>query len=116
MIIDELPSNIIITLPKNIKWQDYEKELLAVKNGNNEMRFKVGNIPTKPIIGGRCYIVYDNYIRGWMTITGIHKGSFKCTTTGKIWDGNFITRSGKFNYIDNIEYTGFQGWRYCDLI
>lgn len=28
-----ISTDIIITIPKSIKWEDYERELLAAKNG-----------------------------------------------------------------------------------
>ena len=33
--------NVIITIPKKIKWEDYEKELETVADGSQMMLFKV---------------------------------------------------------------------------
>ncbi len=103
--------DIIITLPKTINWSDYELELNAVKDGKEVMNFKVNAFP-KTTIGKRCYIVHNGYIKGWMKITGMSSKEFKCSTTGKLWKGNFIERSGPFNYIEPIPMKGFQGFRY----
>lgn len=103
--------DIIVTIPKNIKWEDYEKELDAVKDYEQVMLFKVSNFPkTEP--GSRCYLLYDGAIRGWMEIVGLSQNSFECTTTGNMWKGKFIERSGPFHKIDPIPMKGFQGFRY----
>ena len=103
--------DVIATLPKTIKWSDYEKELEAVKNGNNVMNFKVSSFPnTAP--GNKFYIVHDGFIKGWMKIVGLSEENFTCSTTGKKWSGKFVQRSGPFNYIEPIPMKGFQGFRY----
>ena len=38
--------DIIITLPSNIEWSDYEKELDAVKDESQIMNFKVPFLPS----------------------------------------------------------------------
>lgn len=105
------PRDVIITLPKNIKWDDYEKELEKVKDGNEVMNFKVNHLPNTSV-GNKCFIVHDGFIKGWMNIVGLSKKDFTCSTTGKDWKGSFIERSGPFNYIDPIPMKGFQGFRY----
>ena len=103
--------DIIITIPKTIKWQDYELELNAAENGET-LNFKVHNLP-KTRIGNRCYVLHDGLLKGWMAITGLTEGQFKCTTTGKVWSGKFIERSGKFHKLDKpIPMKGFRGFRY----
>lgn len=104
---------IIITLPKSVKWGDYEKELKAVEDWSQVMNYKVSSIPKDIDNIERCYLVYDGYIRGWQKIVGHEKGkSFNCTTTGKGWSGNFIQRSGPFHKVEPIPMKGFMGWRY----
>jgi len=104
--------DIIITVPKTISWQDYSKELEAVKDGSHVMNFRLSAMPNvKP--GNRCYVVHNGEIKGWMKIVGTKKGPFKCTTTGVEWpEGNYVERSGVFHYITPIEMKGFQGFRY----
>ena len=105
--------DIIITLPKSNYWENYEQELETVSDEKQVMNFKTPSLPKNTIIGDKCYIVHDGYIRGWMKIVGFEKNNkFKCSTTSTEWEGTFIQRSGKFNYISPIEYKGFQGWRY----
>lgn len=105
---------IIITLPKSVKWADYEKELKAVEDYSQVMNYKVSSIPKDIDQIKRCYLVYDGFIRGWQEVVGHETGkSFNCTTTGKDWSGNFIQRSGPFHYLDKpIPMKGFMGWRY----
>jgi len=105
------PRDIIITLPKSISWDDYEKEIEAVKDGSQVMNFKVNALP-KTSKGNKCYIVHDGVIKGWMEIVGLSKKDFTCSTTGREWKGNFIERSGPFHYIDPVPMKGFQGFRY----
>lgn len=83
--------DIIITLPANIKWNDYEIELEKVKDCNEVINFKVPNTP-KVKEGDKCYIVHQGYIRGFMLIKGIINNSFQCTTTGKEWKGCFVNQ------------------------
>lgn len=107
-------NDIIVTVPKSISWEEYQKEIDAVKDGNQVMNFKVNHLP-KTNIGNRCYIVYDGAIRGWMEIVGLSDKGFTCTTTGRVWDGKFIQRSGPFHNIEPIPMKGFQGFRYFNL-
>lgn len=107
-------SNIIITIPKSIKWSDYEKEIKAVEDETHEMHFKIPTIPTDVNVGDRCYVCHDGYIKGWMKISNIgHLENFKCTTTDCIWtEGNYISRTGKFHYLKTpIPMKGFMGYR-----
>ena len=104
--------DIIVTVPKTINWEDYQKELDAVKDYSQVMNFKVSTKPNvKP--GDKCYICHDGYIKGWMKIVGISNNNFDCTTTGKNWRGLFVQRSGPFHYeLKKIPMKGFQGFRY----
>ena len=104
--------DIIITIPSNIKWDDYQKEIESVKDGNQVMNFKVSNFPQKTAIGCKCYLCYKGFIIGWMKIVGMEDMSFDCTTTGKDWKGKFIQRSGEFHKIEPIQMTGFLGFRF----
>ena len=105
---------LLITLPKDIDWDEYQKELDAVKDWKNEMNFKVSSIPTQVDVGGKCYLCYRGNIIGWMTITSIGEKSFSCGTTGKPWSGKFVSRSGPFHRITPVPCKGFQGFRYID--
>lgn len=104
--------DIIITLPSKVKWEEYEKELEAVKDGENVLNFKVPYLPKETEVGKRCYLAHNGYIRGWMEIVGLILNDFTCQITGKKWSGNFIQRSGPFNKITPIPMKGFQGFRY----
>lgn len=114
--LEQKERSIIITLPKDIKWEDYEKELLKAQNYKHILNFRVHKFPKGVHKGDKCYVVHDNYIKGWMEIVGFSHKDFVCSTTHKKWQGNFIERSGPFHYLDDkIEYKGFQGYRYFDL-
>jgi len=105
--------DIVITIPKTIKWEDYEKELEKVKDWSNVMNYKVTNFPSNTEIGKKCYICYNNHIIGWMQIVGFDETNFDCTTTGNEWSGKFIQRSGPFHKISPlIPMEGFRGFRY----
>jgi hypothetical protein len=109
-IFENMSKDIVITIPKNIKWDDYTKELDKAKKGEI-LNFKVSNYP-KTAKGCKCYICHDGYIKGYMIICGLEEKEFTCTTTGKIWKGKFIQRTGDFFPIKPVEYKGFQGFRY----
>ncbi len=103
--------DIVITIPKTINWEDYEKELDVVKDYSSVMNFKVNSFP-QTAIGSKCYLVYNGEVRGWMEIVGMSEKRFTCTTTGKEWAGKFIERSGPFHKVTPIPMKGFQGFRY----
>ena len=106
---------ICITLPKTIKWSDYQKELDAVASGEQEMNYRLSSKPSKVSVGDRCYICHCGYLIGWMTITDIsYRDAFECSTTGEYWDsGWYISRSGSFHYIkERIAMKGFMGYKY----
>ncbi len=106
--------DIVITLPKEIEWADYQKELDAVADGHDVIRYQVSQYPDPSVRGGRCYLVWRGFVRGWMKITGLVSASFVCETSGKKWGpGKFIERSGKFQKLEElIPMRGFQGFRY----
>lgn len=108
---------LVITIPKTVKWEDYQKELDAVADGSQEMNFKVPTLPKKVKPGDRCYLCYNGNIIGWMTISSMGPKKFNCTTNGTAWEGNFVSRSGEFHKLDQpIPCKGFQGYKYIDYI
>lgn len=108
--------SIVITLPMSEQWENYQKEMDVVKNYSQVMNFKVPFFPKGVKNGDKCYIVHDGLVKGWMEIVGMEEKEFTCTTTGKVWMGKFIMRSGPFHKIDKIiPMKGFQGFRYFNL-
>lgn len=104
--------DIVITIPKSISWENYQKELDAAANGE-ALNFKVANFPdTGP--GMRCFVTHDGFIKGYMIISALSEKEFQCTTTGKEWKGKFIERTGNFFPIKPIQMKGFQGFRYIN--
>ena len=61
--------DIIITIPKKIKWEEYMKEISTVQTGDQQMMFKVPSLPQHADIGSRCYICHEGKIVGFMYIT-----------------------------------------------
>lgn len=108
--------DIVITIPKKIKWEEYQKELDKVKDEKEVLNFKVTHLPKDTSKGRRCYIVYNDNIIGWMKISGLVEQEFTCSTTGKNWKGKFIQRTGKLNKINPIPMKGFRGFRYYEKI
>ena len=107
-------SAICITIPKSIKWEDYQKELAAVEDESQEMNYRIPTLPKDVQVGDKCYICHDGYIKGWMKISFIGKrDGFQCTTTGENWDdGYYVSRTGQFHYLkEPIPMKGFMGYR-----
>ena len=102
----------VITIPKTVKWEDYEKEIEAVKDGSQTMWYRVPGAPSVAK-GDRMFVVWNGFVRGWMNVTGTKlRPSFICSTTGKEWkEGWYVGRSGEFHRIDPIPMKGFQGYR-----
>ena len=106
--------DIIITLPNDIQWEEYQKELDKVKDYKSVMNFKVPNFPKQSGKGQKCFLNYQGNIIGWMEIIGFTEQEFNCSTTGIKWKGKFIQRSGPFHSIDPIPMNGFRGFRYMN--
>lgn len=107
--------DIVITLPQEIEWADYQRELDAVADWGGVLNFKVANLPCEEVIDGKCYIVWRGFVRGWMQIVGFGERVFTCEVTRKVWSGKFIKRSGPFHRLEEpLEMRGFQGWRYFE--
>jgi hypothetical protein len=105
-------ADIVVTLPQSEDWSSYERELAAVRDGSSEMHFKVPNLPDVSV-GDRCYVVHRGHVKGWMAVTGTRAGGFNCSTTGRRWGGNFVSRSGEFTAVKPpVPMKGFQGFRY----
>jgi len=107
--------DIIITIPASIDWSDYQRGIDNVTEGDQVLNFKVRAFTKDSEPGKKCYVSHKNVIKGWMLITGYSNQSFKCTTTGKVWEGKFIQRSGPFHKLDlPVPYIGFRGFRYIN--
>lgn len=108
--------SLIITLPSNVTWQDYEKELRKAANWKYILNFKVHNYPSGVHKGDKCYVVHNGIIKGWMEIVGFEEKEFTCGTTNQKWRGKFVERSGPFHYLnEKLPYNGFRGFRYFNL-
>ncbi|UVX33258.1 MAG: protein of unknown function (DUF1489) [Bacteriophage sp.] len=107
---------IVVTLPSSEQWEDYQKEMDAVKDYSQVMNFKVPFFPKGINKGDKCYIVHDGKVKGWMEVVGMEEKEFTCSTTGRKWMGKFIMRSGPFHPLEReIPMKGFQGFRYFNL-
>lgn len=106
--------DIIITIPKNTKWEEYKKELAKARQGQS-LNFKVAQFP-KTGKGNKCYICYNGNVIGYHFISQLSNKAFTCTTTGRNFSGKFVERTGKFYKIEPIPMKGFQGYRYFDNI
>jgi len=88
--------HIAVTVPKSIKWSDYEKELFAACS-DQTLNYKVKHFPECLIPGkSKCFIVHEGLVKGFMHVSGLSEKQFTCTTTGKQWHGKFIERTGRF--------------------
>lgn len=106
------PRDIIITIPKSVKWSEYEEELKAAERGEI-LNYKVQYFP-KTEIGNKCYICYNGFIIGYHKICGMSEKEFMCTTRNQAWTGKFVERTGRLHKIDPIPMAGFRGYRYVD--
>lgn len=106
--------NWIVTLPKTIEWEDYQKELDSVADGQWSMRYRVPN-KAKVEKGDKLFITWRGRVRGWMLVTDftfIDK-PWNCLVTDKIWPpGWYVVRSGYFHKaVHIIPMKGFRGIR-----
>lgn len=109
--------NWVITIPKTVKWSDYQKELATVADGSVVMNYRTRYFPKEMKAGDHCYIVHDGRVRGWMKIINLIEKSdaWVCSTTGGWWpSGRYIQRTGEFNPVDGPAMTGFRGVRKFD--
>lgn len=101
----------IITLPKTVKWVDYEHELRAAEAGSvlsYRVPFKAGVAK-----GDRVFVVWYGRVRGFMTATGtVYLDQLICSTTGAEWrPGWYVQRTGRFFAFDGCAMKGFRGIR-----
>lgn len=111
--------DLIITLPKTVKWVDYQKELDDVLYECVDINFKVPFLPKDVEFGKtKVYVTHEGIIKGYMILKAcrIYHEDWICDTSGTIWSaGKYIVRSGEFfECKEKIPYGGFQGFRYID--
>lgn len=106
--------DIVITLPDEIDWNDYEKEIVSVQKPGKVLNYKVSTFPKHSGIGNRCYMCHKGHVKGWMKIVGMSEKEFVCEVTKKKSKGKFIERGGKFYKVDPIPLKGFKGYMYYD--
>lgn len=105
--------NVVVTLPQRHDWQTYQRELSEAHARGDLALFKVAASPDARCVGARCYVVHRGAVRGWMKVAELRRDfTFRCTTTGQTWQGNFIVREGPFHETNPKPMQGFQGWRY----
>ena len=103
----------VVTLPQTNEWEDYAKEIEAVKDGKQVMNYRLP-FKSKARPNDRCFICWRGKVRGWMRITDTrwYPGGFVCQTSGKLWPrGFYLMRSGPFYALDGPEMKGFRGIR-----
>ena len=59
------PKDIVITLPKSIKWSDYSKELDEVKDGSSVMNFKLNAFPNTAVGKNVMLFIMEQLGVGW---------------------------------------------------
>jgi len=115
--VDRHLNSWVITVPKTILWEHYEKELEAVHDRSQVMSYR---LPYKCLAqpGDRCYVVWNGRVRGWMEVTEMaHKPGFVCSTTGRVFaQGWYLVRSGPFHSVGGPAMRGFQGIRRYDTL
>jgi hypothetical protein len=112
-----LTTSWIITIPKTVRWENYQQELNAAQDGRTLLNYRTRYFPKEMRVGDRCYVVWNGQVRGWMEIVGLVDAptEWQCTTTGARWPaGKYIQRSGPFHGVDGPAMTGFRGVRGFD--
>lgn len=103
----------VLTLPKQVEWSDYERELKAVADRSQVLNYRMAYRGSKKP-GDRCFVVHQDVVKGWMEVVDVvtHEDGFRCTTTGEWWrPGHYLQRSGPFHPVDPVPMKGFQGVR-----
>lgn len=103
--------DIIITIPARVSWQQYSEEIKRAAKGEI-LNFQVQHFPLHAKVGDRCYICFRGFLIGWHAIAGFSEKKFTCTTTGKVYEGKFIERTGKLYHVNCQLMKGFRGFRY----
>lgn len=111
----ELHDSIVVTWPKKRSLESYLSELRTAEAQGKVIHFRVPSYPTIPY-GGRCYMVHDGFVRGYLITLGFSNGTGVIDPiTGEIWPfGKYVVRNPHWNPVDPVPMKGFQGWRYYD--
>lgn len=104
-------SDILITLPKSVKWPRYQLELKAAAAGQ-ALSFKVAQLPVNARPGDKCWVTHQGRLKGHMPISALLRNA-------KLEDGstgNLIQHQGRFIPAPYALPTPpFQGVRYLKL-
>lgn len=103
----------VITIPKTVRWEDYQRELDAVAaDPDLTLNYRTRYFPKDMEVGDRCYVVWNGRVRGWMEIAGLDEfpHPWTCVITGTEWAaGKYIQRKGVFHEVGGPAMTGFRG-------
>lgn len=113
--------NIIITWPKTRPLESYVEECAKAHERGQQINFRIPNQPRVivDLLGQRCYVVYDGFVRGWHHIVEIMwrgEGIVKDPVTGENWpEGWYVVRDPLyFPWLGSpVPMRGFQGIRYA---
>jgi hypothetical protein len=111
--------DIIVTTPKTLRQQAAaEAEAIKLAGGGEYFR-RLSSKPYDLRVGDRVWYVEDGYIRGYALVIRLEDRDEPetCLTTGKVHGRGFYVYmdATTWTWVDPVEYTGFQGWRYLDL-
>lgn len=107
----------VITIPKTVSWEDYQKELAAVADQSQVLNYRVRFAPKLMQKGDKMFVVHDGVVRGYQLVHDIKHwpSGFVCQTTQARWEpGVYIQRTGIFHRIAPIQMLGFRGVRQFD--
>jgi hypothetical protein len=119
--MSERPAAIIVTFPRvffrEVSPRQFVRDFLGMNSGEIEYWIcKMGNVPRIEV--PYCYIVINNRIRYRANIAGFEPGGERTfddgrRATGRAW---MILTAPVIKAPYRIQRTGFQGFRYSDLI
>lgn len=111
--------DIAITWPKTRLLDSYLAELKEADAKGLVINYRVPTYPKKLNVGDRCYIVYDNIVRGWNEVLGIeHKDDVIDPISGqKMRPGIFVVRNPYWFCEFGIDrlMESFRGFRYVNF-
>lgn len=111
--------DIAITWPKSRPLDSYLTELRKATDAGLVINYRVSSFPKKLNVGDRCYMIYDNVVRGWNEVLGVERRDdvIDAVNGALMRPGIYVIRNPTWMGEYGLErlMKGFRGFRYVNF-